>query len=176
MKMWEKFFVEPSEWAKSFTKVSRNFLNFGLACFVLSIVYAWSVDFVQLPSSENTDSIEAELQAREGTYQFITGGKSSTPRVCVIERETKNSPLCTSALGGMKNYGSKFDGLPATAWTHPKYGVVKVVVASSTVLDIRDIESEASSAFQKFAALLFFATLSIAISIARQIYLLRKRG
>lgn len=174
--MWKKYYVEPSGWATSFTKVSRNLLNMALACLVLSIFYGWSLDFTSLLFLENQSSIEANLKTHHGQYRFVTGGKSSTPRVCVIEISTSQSPLCTSAVRAMAEYGSKFDGQPATAWLHPKYGIVKIVVASSTVLTLDDIKTDVLKTFWKLLALLLLAFLFFTASIIRQIYIVRKRG
>lgn len=167
---WIRYFIEPGTYAKKATAISRNILNIGLTSLITGlIIYGPHVSQYQFAYRDLPSDYLASLSTRDGGYRFITGGKSSSPRYCVVdpisgkELACSGKPLGSSPSGAEKNF--------AVAWIDPQYGVVRITLNDLEILSPTDIQARLRKGIMNFGGLFFVFLACLTIAIFRQVSL-----
>lgn len=165
-KFWFRYFVAPSEYAKKATAISRNILNLGLASLIVALLgYGPHVSQYDFAFRDLSSDYFASLSTQSGDYKFITGGKSSTPRGCVVESATEKELACSSEP--LFSHAMDADAT-ATAWIDPQFGVVRITLNDLEVLAPKAIQSRLRNGILAFWGLICVFFVCLAIAIRRQ--------
>lgn len=172
---WRKFYLAPASYAEQYTRWSRNILNIGLAALICSVFYAWHLPYIGFAFSSAPETYFSNMKKYDGIYRFVSGGKSSTPRACIIDEVKKTEIICTSAFDAMSSSGYLHGGKRAHALVEKDIGIVKLVVDGEDFLTPNSLQHYLRINIKKCLWLIAIFLLTSSISIFRQWLILNKK-
>ncbi len=169
--IWFRYFVAPRAYAKKATTISLNILNVALASLIVGLFaygpHATQYDFAFRDLSSD---YLASLSTRSGTYSFVTGGKSTTPRACVVEPSTGKELACSSEpLVAHAVEAAAYKA--AVAWIDPDYGEVRITLGDLELISPSAIQRRLRKGIVIFGGLICVFLACLTIAIYRQISL-----
>jgi hypothetical protein len=168
--IWYRYFVEPKAYARDATAISRNILNVGLASLIVGLfAYGPHTTQYELAFRDFTNDYLESLSTRSGNYSFVTGGKSSTPRACVVESATGKELACSS--GPLVSHPMNAEAETAVAWIDPQYGVVRMTLGDLEIVAPNAIQTRLRNGIMIFLGLICVFLACLTIAIYRQVSL-----
>lgn len=169
-RIWYRYFVAPSIYAKKATAISCNIFNLGLASLIIGLFVGGAhVAHYNYAFRDLTDNYLDTLSRRSGEYRFITGGKSSSPRACIVDTASGKELACSGELFRYPPENSKAH--VGVAWIDPDYGVVRITVDALEVVSPQEIQTRLRNGIRNFGGCIFVFFVCLMIAFYRQISL-----
>ena len=125
--------------------MGENIFKIGLVVFIVGLImFGESLSRLNFTRIEPNQEYSKGLVVIEGEYVAISGGKSSSPRICIKDAISDELLGCTFLQKSFSRRSPDFNGKKAVAWVDVNngIGIVKLIVDGEEVLNPASIQQE----------------------------------
>lgn len=162
--LWRIYFSEPSRYAKSETRISRNLLNLSIGAALLSVIFAGSLFQLEFAYANLPESLPSIGQLHTGTIKATRVGYLQTG-LCLMSNSSRQRGPCLRYGYGNPSLREK----SASGYFVPRVGLIELNIDGHVVAPATDVQDDIKSDIQVFVMLWIFAIAMLVAAILRQI-------
>lgn len=168
---WRNYFSNEKYRGLAATKANRNIINIGLCLAILSLIYFWSIFFIDLAFF---DENKIEKYSHNHIGQLVVAKSGYLQQGFCVSREQngmgKNRTLnaCLGYSAPILFNPREMLGRPASAKIFPRFGVISLEVDGVEVLRVSDTQNQVLWEIIKFILLLLSSLALLVFAMLRQ--------